>query len=101
MSPANGKPIIVPSQDIVLGLYYLSLERDDHVGPLVSIDSAAAMKAALDGADIMLRDAKNRAKVVELDDAKAAFKALKAGEITSHRIPVFGTIGEDRHCARC
>jgi DNA-directed RNA polymerase subunit beta' len=24
LSPANGKPIIVPSQDIVLGLYYLS-----------------------------------------------------------------------------
>src|SRR5271156_1224565 len=26
LSPANGKPIIVPSQDMVLGLYYLSLE---------------------------------------------------------------------------
>ncbi len=26
LSPANGKPIIVPSQDIVLGLYYMSLE---------------------------------------------------------------------------
>jgi DNA-directed RNA polymerase subunit beta' len=24
LSPANGEPIIVPSQDIVLGLYYLS-----------------------------------------------------------------------------
>jgi DNA-directed RNA polymerase subunit beta' len=29
LSPANGKPIIVPSQDIVLGLYYLSLETAD------------------------------------------------------------------------
>jgi len=28
LSPANGKPIIVPSQDIVLGLYYLSLETE-------------------------------------------------------------------------
>ena len=28
LSPANGKPIIVPSQDIVLGLYYITLERD-------------------------------------------------------------------------
>ena len=27
LSPANGEPIIVPSQDIVLGLYYLSRER--------------------------------------------------------------------------
>ena len=25
LSPANGRPIIVPSQDIVLGLYYLSV----------------------------------------------------------------------------
>ncbi len=32
LSPANGKPIIVPSQDIVLGLYYLSMERDDQPG---------------------------------------------------------------------
>src|SRR3546814_18220323 len=27
LSPANGKPIIVPTQDIVLGLYHLSMER--------------------------------------------------------------------------
>ncbi|HQH43725.1 MAG TPA: DNA-directed RNA polymerase subunit beta' [Syntrophorhabdaceae bacterium] len=27
LSPANGKPIIVPTQDIVLGLYYLTIER--------------------------------------------------------------------------
>ncbi|MBU6372732.1 MAG: DNA-directed RNA polymerase subunit beta' [Alphaproteobacteria bacterium] len=34
LSPANGRPIIVPSQDIVLGLYYLSIVRED----LVQID---------------------------------------------------------------
>ena len=28
LSPANGKPIIVPSQDMILGLYYLSLEKN-------------------------------------------------------------------------
>lgn len=27
LSPANGEPIIVPSQDVVLGLYYISRER--------------------------------------------------------------------------
>ena len=32
LSPANGKPIIVPSQDMVLGLYYLSLEKEDEPG---------------------------------------------------------------------
>jgi DNA-directed RNA polymerase subunit beta' len=30
--PANGKPIIVPSQDIVLGLYYLSLDEREGAG---------------------------------------------------------------------
>ncbi len=32
LSPANGKPIIVPSQDIVLGLYYLSIALDKQKG---------------------------------------------------------------------
>ncbi len=32
LHPANGSPIIVPSQDIVLGLYYLSLQRDKEPG---------------------------------------------------------------------
>ena len=27
LSPANGEPIIVPSQDVVLGLYYMTRER--------------------------------------------------------------------------
>lgn len=32
LHPANGQPIIVPSQDIVLGLYYLSLVSDGEPG---------------------------------------------------------------------
>ncbi len=32
LSPSNGKPIIVPSQDIVLGLYYISIQSDGEVG---------------------------------------------------------------------
>ena len=28
LSPSNGKPIIVPSQDMILGLYYLSQGED-------------------------------------------------------------------------
>ena len=32
LSPANGEPIIVPSQDIVLGLYYMTRERVAAVG---------------------------------------------------------------------
>ncbi|MEP1706581.1 MAG: DNA-directed RNA polymerase subunit beta', partial [Marinobacter sp.] len=32
LSPANGEPIIVPSQDVVLGLYYMTRERKSAVG---------------------------------------------------------------------
>ena len=32
LSPANGKPIIVPTQDIVLGLYYMTRERPEAPG---------------------------------------------------------------------
>lgn len=32
LSPANGRPIIVPSKDIVLGIYYLSLMRENMIG---------------------------------------------------------------------
>ncbi|HLD69829.1 MAG TPA: DNA-directed RNA polymerase subunit beta', partial [Candidatus Omnitrophota bacterium] len=30
-SPADGRPVISPSQDMVLGLYYLTKERDDKI----------------------------------------------------------------------
>ena len=32
LSPSNGKPIIVPSQDIILGLYYMTLEKQGEPG---------------------------------------------------------------------
>jgi DNA-directed RNA polymerase subunit beta' len=32
LSPANGEPIIVPSQDVVLGLYYMTRERINDLG---------------------------------------------------------------------
>jgi DNA-directed RNA polymerase subunit beta' len=32
LSPANGSPVIVPSQDIVLGLYYMTVERAFRAG---------------------------------------------------------------------
>ncbi|QZD90566.1 DNA-directed RNA polymerase subunit beta' [Qipengyuania aurantiaca] len=38
LSPANGKPIIVPSQDMVLGLYYLSMERQEKTPEFIEGD---------------------------------------------------------------
>ena len=34
LSPANGKPIIVPTQDIVLGLYYLTRQQETGKGEI-------------------------------------------------------------------
>ena len=48
LSPANGKPIIVPSQDIVLGLYYLSVMNENEPGEGMAFGSRAEMEAALE-----------------------------------------------------
>ena len=48
LSPANGKPIIVPSQDIVLGLYYLTLEREGQPGEGMAFGSIGELEQALD-----------------------------------------------------
>ena len=41
LSPSNGKPIIVPSQDMILGIYYLSQEpmTDKSAGYFVDVDA--------------------------------------------------------------
>ena len=53
LSPANGKPIIVPSQDIVLGIYYLSMEGDADDKP-TPIANMGELQAALDAGAITL-----------------------------------------------
>jgi DNA-directed RNA polymerase subunit beta' len=47
LHPANGQPIIVPSQDIVLGLYYLSLMRDGMPGEGKAFGDMSAIDHAL------------------------------------------------------
>lgn len=47
LSPSNGKPIIVPSQDIVLGLYYLSLEYEGELGEGMAFVDVAEVHQAL------------------------------------------------------
>ncbi|MFN3347533.1 DNA-directed RNA polymerase subunit beta' [Pseudorhodoplanes sp.] len=47
LHPANGQPIIVPSQDIVLGLYYLTLEREGEPGQGKVFANVAEIEHAL------------------------------------------------------
>jgi DNA-directed RNA polymerase subunit beta' len=48
LHPANGSPIIVPSQDIVLGLYYLSIMRDNEPGQGKPFGNLAEIEHALE-----------------------------------------------------
>ena len=48
LSPANGKPIIVPSQDMVLGLYYLSMDREGEPGEGMMLSDMAEVHQALE-----------------------------------------------------
>jgi len=47
LSPANGEPIIVPSQDIVLGLYYATRERINAKGEGMAFSDLAEITRAM------------------------------------------------------
>ena len=54
LSPSNGKPIIVPSQDIVLGIYYLSQSEDGDKKPKGIFSSIEEIEQALENKAISL-----------------------------------------------
>jgi DNA-directed RNA polymerase subunit beta' len=54
LSPSSGKPIIVPSQDIVLGIYYLSILRENLKGEGKHFIDLDEIIKALDNSDIRL-----------------------------------------------
>jgi DNA-directed RNA polymerase subunit beta' len=75
LSPANGKPIIVPSQDIVLGLYYLSLETADFRAAddktATAFGSIGEIEFALNAKAIKLHDKiRARMELIEPDGSR-------------------------------
>ena len=54
LSPANGKPIIVPSQDMILGLYYVTLEREGMIGQGMTFANPQEVEHALDTGKVHL-----------------------------------------------
>ena len=54
LSPANGGPVIVPSQDIVLGLYYMTAERSFELGEGMTFCAPWEVEAAYDGGQVSL-----------------------------------------------
>jgi len=66
LSPANGRPIIVPSQDIVLGLYYISTVKDGEPGEGKNFANLGEIDAALD-AGVITMHSKIKARYTEMN----------------------------------
>jgi len=66
LSPANGAPIIVPSQDMILGLYYTSLMRKGMKGEGMIFGSVDEVQHALDAGVVHLH-AKITARILQVD----------------------------------
>ena len=54
LSPASGNPIIVPTQDIILGIYYMSLEREGEIGEGMAFADLGEIQKAIDEGAVTL-----------------------------------------------
>ena len=69
LSPANGEPIIVPSQDVVLGLYYMTRERHNALGEgMVFSDTNEVHRAYESGQAELHASISVRVREVTIDD---------------------------------
>ena len=64
LSPANGEPIIVPSQDVVLGLYYMTRELENQQGEGMVFANVSEAKRAYDNKVVALH-AKVKVRITE------------------------------------
>ncbi len=64
LSPANGDPIIVPSQDIVLGLYYMTREKVNAVGEGMVLSDVLEVRRGIDTGVLSLH-ARIKARITE------------------------------------
>ncbi|SER01298.1 DNA-directed RNA polymerase subunit beta' [Faunimonas pinastri] len=68
LHPANGQPIIVPSQDIVLGLYYLSMMQEKEPGEGMLFANMGELQHALDNKVVTLHTKiRGRFKSIDAD----------------------------------
>ena len=65
LSPANGEPIIVPSQDVVLGLYYMTRALENKAGEGMAFANIAEVKRAYDNRVVELH-AKVKVRINEM-----------------------------------
>jgi DNA-directed RNA polymerase subunit beta' len=67
LSPANGAPIIVPSQDMVLGLYYVTMERKGMKGEGMAFSDIDEVEHALAAGEVHLH-ASITARLRQIDE---------------------------------
>ncbi|MDM7458674.1 MAG: DNA-directed RNA polymerase subunit beta', partial [Paracoccus sp. (in: a-proteobacteria)] len=67
LSPANGTPIIVPSQDMVLGLYYTTMMREGMKGEGMAFANIDEVEHALAAGEVHLH-AKIQARIKQIDE---------------------------------
>ena len=70
LSPSNGEPIIVPSQDIVLGLYYMTRERVNAVGEGKAFTDVSEVRRALNAGAVSIH-AKIKVRIAEFSRSEA------------------------------
>ncbi|WP_374015482.1 DNA-directed RNA polymerase subunit beta' [Phaeobacter sp. A36a-5a] len=83
LSPANGAPIIVPSQDMILGLYYVTLEREGMPGEGKIFGTIDEVQHALDAGEVHLHT-KITARITQIDEE--GNEVLKRFETTPGRV---------------
>ena len=86
LSPAHGEPIIVPTQDVVLGLYYMTRERVDARGTgMVFADIAEVHRAFQCGAVDLHARIKARIRDVVFDDDGEVVERMQLCDTTVGR----------------
>jgi DNA-directed RNA polymerase subunit beta' len=93
LSPANGEPIIVPSQDVVLGLYYMTRERKHSVGEgMVFADIKEAHRAYGAGKVGLQASVKVRVREVTIAEDGTRTEAYNIVDTTVGRALLFDIV---------
>ncbi len=77
LHPADGSPIIVPSQDIVLGLYYISREADNEAGEGMTFTSLAEIRMALDAKVVTFHSKIKARRATKDKNGKSRFEIVE------------------------
>src|SRR6266571_935852 len=88
LSPANGDPIIVPSQDIVLGLYYATRERINAKGEAMVFADVTEVARACDSGKVEL----HAGITVRIREADFGPNGEKVEKLTRYRTTVGRTL---------